>query len=577
MKQQQTVQGLQAVIAVARGAVAADLLLRDARIVNVFNGDITRTNVAVKNGVIAGIGDYTVALEIIDLAGQYLLPGLIDGHIHIESSMLTPPAFAAAAVPHGTTAVVADPHEIANVAGLAGLRYMVEASAGLPLDFFYTIPSCVPASPLETAGAALGPAEVAQAFALLSSSPALAEMMNYPGVLAGEPALLEKINGARAAGRQVDGHAPLLSGRDLNAYIAAGITTDHENSMAQEAREKLRLGMTVLIREGSAAKNLLALLPLVNEHTWPSIAFCSDDRHPGDLLAEGGIDHILRRAVAAGLAPLRAVQLATINTARHYNLKGRGAIAPGYLADLVVVDNLENFGVEMVFKEGRLVARAGKLLDNIPASKPAEVLQKSVHLPELRGRLALPEPPATGARARVITVQQGQLLTGMQFLTAAEIDSAEDLARVAVVERHGISGNVATGLVRGFGPLRGALASTVAHDSHNLIILGSDAAEMEAAARAVAAQGGGLAVVAAGGEERAVLPLPVAGLMSDAGAASVARRHALLCDAAREIGCTLPHPFMALSFLSLPVIPELKITDRGLVDVNRFTLVDLWT
>lgn len=576
MHQEQTRGELKEIIAAATGAARPDLVLRHARIVNVFSGEIMSANVAIKNGVVAGIGDYSAAAEIIDLAGLYLLPGLIDAHIHIESSMLTPPAFAAAALPHGTTAVVADPHEIANVAGLSGLRYMMEASRGLPLDFFYTIPSCVPASPLETAGAELGPEEVKQAFALFSSAPALAEMMNYPGVLAGDEALLEKISAARAAGRQVDGHAPLLSGRELNAYLAAGISTDHECSTAGEALEKMRLGMTVLVREGSAAKNLTALLPLLNENTWPFLAFCSDDRHPGDLLEKGGIDYILRRAVAAGAAPLRAVRMATINTARHYNLKGRGAVAPGYLADLVAVDNLRHFGVKMVFKGGRLVARGGEMLAALPGTQPRGGLRQSVHLPELGSRLALPQPPAATARARVISVHEGQLLTGMEFIQAAEVEAAADLARVAVVERHGKNGNVAVGLVRGFGPLKGALASTVAHDSHNLIILGSDTVAMEAAARAVADQGGGLAVVDARSEVRARLPLPVAGLMSDAGAAVVARDHARLEGAAREIGCALRHPFMTLSFLSLPVIPELKITDRGLVDVKSFAFVNLW-
>ncbi len=567
---------LQEVIATARGELEPDLLLQNALIVNVFNGKVTRGNVVIKNGTIAAIGDYSRGAEIMDLEGQYLLPGLIDGHIHIESSMLTPPAFAAAALPHGTTAVVADPHEIANIAGLEGLRLMLEASKALPLDFYYTIPSCVPASPLETAGAVMGPAEVAQAFTLHPASPGLGEMMNYPGVLAGDPVVLAKILQARSAGYQVDGHAPLLHGRELNAYIAAGVTSDHECSGAKEAREKLGLGMAVLIREGSAAKNLLALLPVVDDYTYSSAFFCCDDRHPADLLAEGGMDNILRRAVAAGLDPVRAVQMATINAARHYKLSGQGGIAPGYKADLVVVDNLENFTVQMVFKEGRLVARNGEFLGKVPVNNPMELLHKSVHLPELGGRLVPGKQPTPSARARVITVEPGQLLTGVQYLTAAELETANDILRVAVVERHAKNGNVAAGFVRGLGPLRGALASTVAHDSHNLIVVGSGETEMELAAQTVAAAGGGLAVVAAGGGVDAILPLPVAGLMSDQDAATVAHCHASLSAAARKIGCTLPQPFMTLSFLPLPVIPELKITDQGLVDVNSFTIVKLW-
>ncbi len=560
----------------ANGTAPPDLLLQRAQVVNVFSGEIVKVNVAVKNGIIAGLGEYTRAAEVIDLAGLFLLPGFIDAHVHIESSMLTPPAFAAAALPHGTTAVVADPHEIVNVAGLKGLRYMMEASRGLPLDFFYTVPSCIPASPLETSGASFGRAEVAQAFKLLPASPALAEVMNYSGVLAGEIDLLEKISTALAAGRQVDGHAPLLSGPGLNAYAAAGITTDHECSTLQEAREKLRLGMTILVRESSAAKNLAALLPLLHEDTWPFMAFCSDDCHAGELLAGEGIARILRRAVAAGAAPLHAVRMATINTARHYGLKRRGAVAPSYLADMVAVDNLENFGAELVFKRGRLVARGGEMLFGLAVSRPAEALLNSVYLPPLEGRLVLPPPPSASARARVITINEGQLLTGKELLTVEEVNRAKDLARIAVVERHGKNGNIAVGLVRGFGPLQGALASTVAHDSHNLLVLGSAAAAMEAAARAVAAEGGGMAVSSAQGEVLALLPLPVGGLMSGAGAATVARGYELLGEAARRVGCTLPHPFMALSFLSLPVIPELKITDRGLVDVNSFTFVKLW-
>ncbi len=568
--------GLQEIIATARGEAKADLVLRGANIVNVFNGKITRGNVAVKNGIIAGVGDYTQGAEIVDLAGKFLLPGLIDGHIHIESSMLTPAAFAAAALPHGTTAVVADPHEIANVAGLEGLRFMMENSRKLPLDFYYTIPSCVPASPLETAGAIIGPSEVTQAIKVYSSSPALGEVMNYPGVLAKNEAVLAKILTARGAGLRVDGHAPLLKERELNAYIAAGITSDHECSTLEEAREKLSLGMAVLIREGSAAKNLLDLLPVVDENTFTFTFFCSDDRHPADLLTEGGMDNILRKAVAAGLEPVRAVQMATINAARHYYFSDRGGVAPGYKGDMVIVDNLNEFTIQMVFKDGRLVARNGELVEKITSSCPGQWLRDSVFLPDLRGRLQPVKEPSKRAKAKVITIKPGQLLTGVQYLTAGEIETAEDIARIAVVERHGKNGNVTTGFVRGFGPLNGALASTVAHDSHNLIVVGSNEKEMELAAKTLAEKGGGLVVVAAGGQVEALLPLPVAGIMSDQDAVSVAHVHSSLCNAARKIGCTLSQPFMSLSFLALPVIPELKITDQGLVDVNKFAIVDLW-
>ncbi len=343
----------ESLIDVTRGNSPADLLLKEPFIVNVFTGEIEKASVAVKGGFIAGVGDYVSGREVINLNGKYLIPGLIDGHIHIESSMLTPPGFASAAAPHGTTAVIADPHEIVNVAGLDGLRCMVEMSKGLPLDFFYMIPSCVPATPLESSGAVIGPEEIRRAFKICPQSPGLAEMMNFPGVYLKMPEVMEKIKAACEDGRLIDGHAPMLSGKNLAAYIGAGINTDHECTTAKEALEKLRLGMKIIIREGSAAKNLKDLLPIVNERTWPNIFFGCDDRHPEDLINEGGIDNIVRKAVGAGLDPVTAIRMATINPARHYNLRGYGGIAPGYRADLAVVNDLSDFQVEMVFKSGR--------------------------------------------------------------------------------------------------------------------------------------------------------------------------------------------------------------------------------
>lgn len=561
-------------IDVAQGNAPADLVLKNAFVVNVFTGEILRQNVAVKSGLIAGVGNYEEGREVVNLSGKHLIPGLIDGHIHLESSLLTPIGFAAAYLPHGVTAVVADPHEIVNVAGMDGLRYMVNASQELPLEIFYLVPSCVPTSHMETAGAALGPEEIKEAFQLYPPSPGLAEMMNFSGVLRKLPEVLARIEVAHQHHRIVDGHAPLLSGKDLNAYVGAGILTDHECTSAAEALEKLRLGMRVIIREGSAAKNLRALLPVVNDGTYPSIFFGCDDRHPSDLLNEGGIDEILRKAVAAGLDPVRAVQMATINPARHYGLRGLGAVAPGYQADLVVVNNLTEFRAEMVFKRGELVCQNGKLLALLPRFKDEKVLS-TFKLPELKGKLDV-APPSPGTHGRVIEVFPDQIFTRLHLIPAYKIERDREIVKVAVVERHGKNGNMALGLAKGFGTLNGAFASTVAHDSHNLILVGSDAKDMEFAARTVARTGGGLAVVC-GGRVLASLALPVAGLMSELDAASIAARYDDLHRAAREIGCTLPSPFMTISFLALPVIPELRITDLGLVDVGKFELVGLWT
>ncbi|MCR4419574.1 MAG: adenine deaminase [Clostridia bacterium] len=577
-----TVAALESLIDVARGRAPADVLITGARVVNVFTGEILEQSVAVKDGLIAGVGDYRTARAVYDFSGRYLIPGLIDAHVHIESSLLTPPQFAAAYLPHGVTAVIADPHEIANVAGVDGLYYMVEAARGLPFRVFYTVPSCVPATHMETAGAELGAAQIEQAFALFPESPGLAEMMNFPGVLNKDPEVLARLQAARERGLAVDGHAPLLGGRDLQAYAAAGVQTDHECTGAEEAREKLRSGMVVIVRQGSAAKNLEDLLPAVDAYTCRFALFGTDDLQSADLLGEGGVDAILRRAVALGLNPIWALQMATLNPARHYRLPGLGAVAPGYRADLVVVNNLVEWRAEAVFVGGLPVCRQGRLLAELPAAGEAgppdlrrQRVFDSVVLPPLAGRLEL-NPPYPGARARVIEVLPGQILTGHRIVPYNEVLSDPGTLRVAVIERHGKNGNVAVGLVRGFGPVRGALASTVAHDSHNLVLVGNNTADMELAAAAVAGSKGGLAV-AAGGRVLAHLPLPVAGLMSDLGAPAVADQLEALHRAAQEIGCTLPSPFMTLSFLALPVIPELKITDRGLVDVRQFALADLWT
>jgi adenine deaminase len=564
---------LETLIAVARGEEAADLLLKNGQLVNVLSGEVYRADVALWQGRVVGFGDYQ-ARQVVDLDGRFLCPGFIDAHAHLESSMVRPAEFARAVVPHGTTAVVCDPHEIANVLGLAGVHYMLDASEGLPLGVYVMAPSCVPATPMETAGAELTAADIEQILARPRVI-GLAEMMNFPGVLFRVPAVLEKL---RIAGdRPIDGHAPGLSGLDLNAYIAAGVRSDHECTELGEAREKLRRGMHIFIREGTTARNLDALLPLVTPANSRFCHFCTDDRHPDTLLGEGHIDDVVRRAIAGGLDPVTAIQMATVNTAEYFGLRNVGAIAPGYRADLMVLDDLETVQVDRVYAAGDLVAQEGRFLP-APTELPHVPLQPSVHLDI--GTLDFTIPAGEGP-ARVIGVVPGQVVTqDLRLVPATEqghvvSDPGRDLLKIAVVERHRGTGNVGLGLVRGMGLRRGAIASSVAHDSHNIVVVGVADDDLRAAVAAIAEMGGGQVAVA-DGQVQAACPLPIAGLMSDRPLEEVRDQVAALTGAAHALGCTLPDPLMTLSFLALPVIPALKITDKGLVDVTKFEMVPLF-
>jgi len=559
----------------ARGEAPCDLLLANARIVDVFSGRIAPGSVAIAAGRIVGIGDYP-ARATVDLGGRFLAPGFIDSHVHIESSMTCVAEFARAVAVRGTTAVVADPHEIANVLGAEGIRYMLASAADQAINVFYALPSCVPATDMETAGARLAAADL-EPFFQDPRIVALGEMMNYPGVLSGDPEVLKKIEAARRHGRPVDGHAPGLSGKDLAAYVAAGITSDHECTTAAEALEKLAAGMHVMIRQGTGARNLDALLPVVSASTSSRLMWCTDDRHPHDLLAEGHIDSIVAAAIRAGVDAVTAIRMATLNPAERFGLAHLGAVAPGRRADLVVFSDPNNLQVEEVYVRGELIARGGRPTERLTTPPPLPTAP-SMHV-DFRGLdfgLA-----AAGQRLRVIDLVPDQILT-RQSVESAPVeggrvvsDPGRDLLKIAVVERHGGSGRIGLGMVRGFGLRQGALASSVAHDSHNIVVVGVADADMLAATAEVVAMGGGIAA-AAGGRIAARLPLPVAGLMSLEPVQAVSAAMDRLVRAANEFGSGLKDPFMTLSFLALPVIPELKITDRGLVDVLQFRHVGLF-
>lgn len=561
-------------IRVARGAEPADLVVAGGRVVDVLTQQVREGDVAVVGDRIAAVGPpgSLAGAVVVEARGRYLAPGFIDAHVHIESSMVAPGRFADAVLPHGTTTIVSDPHEIANVLGVAGVEWMLRASEGLDLSVLMMAPACVPASPLETSGARL----VAEDLVGLASRHArvlgLAEMMNYPGVLAGDPVELEKL--AAFSGLLVDGHAPAVLGDALQAYLGAGVVSDHECLTADEAREKVAHGMMVFLREATNARNLLDVLPAVTAGNARRFAFCTDDRVPGELLDQGSIDALVRMAVGAGLDPVVAITLATLNAAEHYGLRDRGAVAPGRRADLVLFERLEDIRPDVVIAGGRVVARGGERVGGGAAAPDA--LPPTMNV-AWRDSLELARG---GDRVKAIGLIEDQLITTAETASLAPGSSAgpdpsQDLLRLSVVERHHATGNVGSGFVRGFGLRGGALASSVAHDSHNIVVAAADDGDALVAARAVAELGGGL-VVASGGEVRATVPLPLAGLMADRPPREVADQLANAESVARELGCRVGAPFMALSFLALPVIPSLKLTDQGLVDVDAFALTDVF-
>jgi len=560
-------------VRVARGDKPADLLITNIKLVNLFSAEVYPTALAIYAGKIAGFGEYE-AREVIDGQGNYLTAGLIEGHVHIESSMLTPREFARAVVPHGTTTIIADPHEVVNVMGLAGLQYMLAASANLPVDIYYMLSSCVPATHLEDSGAIV----TAQAMRKWINHPRIlgtAEMMNFPGVIRCDPQVLRKIE--NSAGKVIDGHAPLLSGKDLSAYIAAGISSDHESTGFKEALEKLRQGLFVMIRECTAARNLEAILPIVKKLNAVNCGFVTDDPHPDFLMDHGHIDSIVRQALRRGCDPIMALQMASINTARHFGLRRIGAVAPGYNADLILFDDFENFRVRQVFKAGRRVAEDGQML--VTPADITEIPENSMHPAPLSDDAFC--VPSRGYEVWTIEIIPQQILT-KKVRTNVKIvdgfavsDPDRDILKIAVIERHHATGRIGLGFVRGLGLQRGAMASTVAHDSHNIVVVGTNDADMLMACRELVKIRGGQIIVA-DNKLLAALPLPIAGLLSAQPLGQVRTAIDHLTQTAHTLGCIPENPFMTLSFLSLPVIPDLKLTNRGLVDVIKFGFIDLF-
>lgn len=561
-------------IRVAQGLEPADLVLKNAEVFHVYTGEFILCDIAIADGYIAGTGSY-FGIEEIDMQGRYITPGFIDANVHIESSMLTPYQFAKAALPCGVTTIVTDPHEIANVCGAKGIQYMLDATEQLPLNVYFMLPSCVPATDFEDSGAVLL-AEDLEPFMEHPRVLGLAEVMNAPGVLQQDENVMAKLE--MAGKGRIDGHAPGLTSSQLMGYAAAGITTDHECITKEQALDRLRAGIKVMLREGSAAKNMRGLLPTVNPDTAPYFMFCADDKIPAELLDSGYINYMVKAAIEEGVSVANALQIATINAARHYGIKDAGAILPGRRADLLVFDNLDEWKPRQVYKDGRLAVDNGRLLQE-GRNCDSSSLEHTVNLaPVTVESFRL---PLKTEMANVIGLVPYQIVTNKAVLSVKRVDGCavsdveNDILKLAVLERHHATGNIGLGLVKGFGLKRGALASTVGHDSHNLIVIGTNDEDMLAAVQELQRIGGGICI-AEDGQIRGVLPLPVGGLMTNEPALMVAKQQAEMIALAREMGVPeFYSPFLTLAFLSLPVIPSLKLTDRGLVDVDSFKFIPL--
>ena len=567
------------IIPYALGKKPAHLLIKNARIVNVFTGDVEKANIAIFRKRIAGIGDYTEGEEVLDLEGRYVVPGLIDAHLHIESSMLSPRQFAKAVLLHGTTTVIADPHEIGNVLGLDGIEYMIEATEGIPLNVYIAIPSAVPASKFETSGARIGPEDIIN---FVEKYPkriiALGEVMDFPSVLNVDYETITKIEVLRHKYKKIDGHAPGLSGKELNAYISAFIRSDHESTKPEEALEKVKRGMQVFIREGTTAKDLENIIGVVNERNHFFFSFCTDDKDAFDILEEGHIDHNIRLAIKHGIDPIVAIRMATINTARYFNLRSMGAVAPGYKADLVVVEDLERFDIKMVIKDAKIVVKDGKFVGTLKG--------KISDIPEKVGTIKLPDVSLKdiavkdkGKKIRVIKLFEKSLITD-ELIVDPKVeggmvvaDPSRDILKIAVFDRHK-GENFSIGFVNGFGLKRGAISASIGHDSHNVFSIGTNDEDILFAANEIKKMNGGIILVD-GGKVIEKIPLPVAGLMSNEDLEIVAHRIKSFDTKLEEYG-TNKEMLMAVFFIQLAVIPKLKITDRGLVDVQKQTFVDIF-
>lgn len=563
-------------IEVARGLRPADLVLRNGNIVNVVSGEVIKGDLAIYKDRIVGMGDYE-GHRTIDVQGAFIAPGFIDAHMHLESSMVTAKEFARAVVPRGTTSVVCDPHEIANVLGLDGIKYILDSSEGLPMDVFVMLPSCVPSTHLETGGATLSAKDLAS----LADHPrvlGLGEMMNVPGVLNLLPDVLDKLD--LFSDKVIDGHCPQLTGKDLAAYVSAGISSDHECSDKEEALEKLRNGMHLMLREGTAAKNVAELAEIVTAQNAFSCHFCTDDRHPDDLINDGHMDAVLRSAVRSGITPILAIQMATIYTANYFRLREHGRLTPGSIADVVVLDSLESFEAILVLKNGKIVAERGSMVVELTETSTA-YCAPSIKVDWSKLDLKVRAENKEQVKVKTIGLIPEQIITlNLEYelpVEGGEVlpDLESDVLKIAVIERHHATGNFGVGFVKGFGLKEGAIASSVAHDSHNLVVIGTNDEDMLAAVKHIENLGGGQAVVA-GGKVLADLPLSIAGLISPLSLEEVSKAGKECNAAAKKLGCTLDDPFMTMSFLALPVIPELKLTDMGLVDVNDFKVVPLF-